>query len=184
MTDLDNLIANFSRQVSNPWATNLAPAQRCWMIVYQPSEERRVRARIQAFENAAHEASKSWQLVDITEEPGRWIAAHPFAERYFAKPEMLSAAALDEFRHQLVARIREQASHAPDPNAVVALLGAGSLFGFAETSWLLNELGPHIAGRLAVFFPGEYRNNNYRLLEAREGWNYLALPITTNEEPA
>ena len=184
MTDLDNLIANFSRQVSNPWATNLAPAQRCWMIVYPPSDERRVRARIQAFENATHKASKNWQLIDITDEPGRWIAAHPFAARYFAKPEMLSAAALHEFRDRLVLRIRKQASEAANPNAVVAILGAGSLFGFTETSWLLNELSPHVAGRLAVFFPGEYRNNNYRLLEAREGWNYLALPITTSEEHA
>jgi hypothetical protein len=184
MTDLENLIANFARQVSNPWATNLAPAQRCWMIVYPPSDERRVRARVQAFENASHKAGKEWQLIDITEEPGRWIAAHQFADRYFAKPDMLSAAALHEFRDQLVDRIRAQASQAAETNAVIAILGAGTLFGFTETSWLLNELSPHIAGRLAVFFPGEYRNNNYRLLEAREGWNYLALPITTNEEHA
>ncbi|RXZ47571.1 DUF1788 domain-containing protein [Agromyces fucosus] len=184
MTDLDNLIANYSTHVANPWASNLAPAQRCWMIVYPPTDERRLRARVQAFENATHKASKSWQLVDITDEPGRWIREHPFANRYFAKPEVLSTAALQEFRAQLVTRIREQATNAHDPNGVVAVLGAGSLFGITETSWLLNELAPHVAGRLAVFFPGEYRNNNYRLLEAREGWNYLALPITTSEDQA
>jgi hypothetical protein len=35
-----------------------------------------------------------------------------------------------------------------------------------------------IRGRLVVFFPGEYEDNNYRLLDARDGWNYLAVPIT------
>jgi len=38
-----------------------------------------------------------------------------------------------------------------------------------------------IRGRLLVFFPGEYENNNYRLLDARDGWNYLAVPITARE---
>jgi hypothetical protein len=32
-----------------------------------------------------------------------------------------------------------------------------------------------------VFFPGVYENNNYRLLDARDGWNYLAVPITMQE---
>ena len=35
-----------------------------------------------------------------------------------------------------------------------------------------------IRGRLLVFFPGQYEHNNYRLLDARDGWNYLAIPIT------
>jgi hypothetical protein len=35
-----------------------------------------------------------------------------------------------------------------------------------------------IRGRLVIFFPGEYDSNNYRLLDARDGWNYLAVPIT------
>ena len=35
-----------------------------------------------------------------------------------------------------------------------------------------------IRGRLALFFPGDVDNNNYRLLDARDGWNYLAIPIT------
>lgn len=152
------------------------------MIVYPPADERRVRARVQAFENATHAANKTWQLLDVTDEPARWVAEHPFRDRYFARPELLSSGALHEFRDQLVDRLRTQAIQAEDENTVVALLGVGSLYGFTETSWLLNELSPHIAGRLAVFFPGEYRNNNYRLLEAREGWNYLALPITTNGE--
>ena len=38
-----------------------------------------------------------------------------------------------------------------------------------------------IGGRLLVFFPGEREGSNYRLLDARDGWNYLATPITAQE---
>jgi hypothetical protein len=34
---------------------------------------------------------------------------------------------------------------------------------------------------LLVFFPGQFDNNNYRLLDARDGWNYLAVPITADQ---
>jgi len=35
-----------------------------------------------------------------------------------------------------------------------------------------------IPGLLLVFFPGEYQDSNYRLLDARGGWNYHGVPIT------
>jgi len=38
-----------------------------------------------------------------------------------------------------------------------------------------------IRGRLLVFFPGVYEQDNYRLLDARDGWNYLAIPITASD---
>jgi hypothetical protein len=44
---------------------------------------------------------------------------------------------------------------------------------------VLKEVVNDIRGRLLVFFPGEYEDNNYRLMDApRDGWNYLAVPIT------
>jgi len=39
----------------------------------------------------------------------------------------------------------------------------------------------HIRGRFLVFFPGVYEQDNYRLLDARDGWNYHAVPITASE---
>jgi hypothetical protein len=33
---------------------------------------------------------------------------------------------------------------------------------------------------LLVLFPGTYENNNYRLLDGYDGWNYLATSITTD----
>jgi hypothetical protein len=35
-----------------------------------------------------------------------------------------------------------------------------------------------VKGRLVVFFPGTLEQNNYRLLDARDGWNYMAVPIS------
>jgi hypothetical protein len=40
-----------------------------------------------------------------------------------------------------------------------------------------------VQGRLLVFFPGEYypENHSYRLLDARDGWNYLAVPLLAQD---
>jgi hypothetical protein len=56
-----------------------------------------------------------------------------------------------------------------------------SLFGFCRVSELVSRVESSIRGRLLVFFPGEHENNTYRFLDAREGWNYLAVPITSDE---
>ena len=60
---------------------------------------------------------------------------------------------------------------------MVAILGAGSLFGLTGISQVLRMIEGDIKGRLVVFFPGHFERNNYRLLDARDGWNYLAVPI-------
>src|SRR5438046_6939708 len=65
-----------------------------------------------------------------------------------------------------------------DEDTVVAVQGVACLFGFTRFSLVLKEVVKDIRGRLVVFFPGEKDGNNYRLLDARDGWNYLAVPIT------
>ena len=54
----------------------------------------------------------------------------------------------------------------------------GALFGFARLSHILKMVEADIRGRLVVFFPGHLERSNYRLLDARDGWNYMAVPIT------
>jgi len=66
----------------------------------------------------------------------------------------------------------------PFDNTVVAVTGVASLFGLMRVSRLMEMVEDSIRGRLLVFFPGEYADNNYRLLDARDGWNYHAVPIT------
>ena len=43
---------------------------------------------------------------------------------------------------------------------------------------VMEAVEPFINGRLVVFFPGAKDGNNYRLLDARDGWNYLANSIS------
>jgi hypothetical protein len=84
---------------------------------------------------------------------------------------------MEDFLADLADRIREKLENADD-ETVVALSGIGTLFGFVYVSDLISEIESDIAGRLAVFFPGRHDHNTYRLLDARDGWDYLALPIT------
>ena len=65
---------------------------------------------------------------------------------------------------------------------VIGVYGIASLFGFVRVSELMKAVEGDVRGRIAVFFPGEYEDGNYRLLDARDGWNYLAVPITAQED--
>jgi hypothetical protein len=53
----------------------------------------------------------------------------------------------------------------------------------ARVSTIVEGIKDTVAGRLLVFFPGEHHpeNHTYRLLDARDGWNYLAVPLLATE---
>ncbi|MNG27944.1 hypothetical protein D3C84_1131270 [compost metagenome] len=74
--------------------------------------------------------------------------------------------------------LAEQIQTKADDKTLVALVGCGTLFGFASVSDFVKQLAEHVPGRLLVLFPGEYINNGYRLLDARDGWGYQATAIT------
>jgi hypothetical protein len=57
----------------------------------------------------------------------------------------------------------------------------GSLYPMLHVSELVGRVAPHIQGRMLILFPGSLEHGNYRLLDARDGWNYLAIPITIPE---
>lgn len=182
MSYVDELLEAYRRFVALPWQENLAPPQRVWMAVYPPEQERRLRLHLQEFKTATQEAGHGWALVDITNSFEHWMAAHEYRDAYFEDPELLETAMPAFFDH-LVADVRELLSQHSKPNAVVAVLGAGTLFGLGDAvkvSALLNAVNETIAGRLLIFFPGEHEGNSYRLLDARDGWNYLAIPITAS----
>ena len=84
-----------------------------------------------------------------------------------------------EFKDHIVAPLRECLRSTND-NTVVALTGVASLYGFAHISEIVRAVEPDIQGRLIVFFPGAKEGSNYRLLDARDGWNYLANGITAH----
>ena len=183
MSYVEELRDAYFRFAALPWQQNLAPAQKVWMAMYPPEQERRVRLHLPDFEVATKKAGHPWVLVDVTFSFERWMAGHEYADQYFESPDLLEPG-LPAFFSHLVAEVRAQLDKHREPEGVVALLGAGSLFGLGDAvkvSALVNSVSDAIAGRLLVFFPGVYEQDNYRLLDARDGWNYLATPITASE---
>ena len=112
-----------------------------------------------------------------------WMARDEYREDYFAEPGDLQLKLDAEFPGHVAGRIRERLA-SPDATeaSVVAVFGVGAVFGFARISQILGMVEGDIRGRLVIFFPGQYERNNYRLLDARDGWNYLAVPITPCSE--
>ena len=131
MSYVDELLDAYRRFVSLPWQQNLAGPQRVWMAVYPPEHERRLRLHLPAFKEATNEHGHSWALVDITTSFERWMADHAYREAYFEEPELLSTALPAFFAH-LVDDVRSQLSAHSAPDGVVALLGAGTLFGLGD----------------------------------------------------
>ena len=179
MSRIDDLCRNYERFVSLPWPDHLAGLQRVWFAVYDRMDERRLRARLDEFQIATVRAGHSWRLCDLTDIFAEWMVAQEYKESYFEDPELL-ASALPDFLEFTANRLRSELEQA-DADTVVAVLGAATIFGFSRVSELMDAVKGNIGGRLLVFFPGEYEANNYRLLDARDGWNYLATPITAME---
>lgn len=182
MSYVDDLLTAYAKFVALPWQRNLAPPQRVWVAVYPPEYERRLRRHLLAFKAATIGAKHPWNAIDITTSFETWMADHHYREAYFEDPELLETA-IPAFFDSLVANVREQLSSYDETDGVVGLVGVGTLFGLGnavKVSAMLNDVNDTIAGRLLVFFPGQYEGNSYRLLDARDGWNYLAVPITPN----
>ena len=80
-------------------------------------------------------------------------------------------------------RLKGRIAAEAGPDTVVALLGVGTLFGLARVSSVVEGIKETVPGRLLVFFPGEHHpeNHTYRLLDARDGWNYLAVPLLAQD---
>ena len=183
MSRVEDLVNNYQRFAKLPWPTGLAPAQRVWMAVYSPGDERRLRLHLQEFETATRAAGHEWAYIDITEAFETWMGCHDYRDAYFDAPQLIKPE-LAGFLDTLVASVRNELHEKSTPNSVVGLLGTGSLFGLGErvkVSALVDRVEDLITGRLLVFFPGEVEQNNYRLLNGRDGWNYHAVPITADQ---
>ena len=190
MARIEDLADRYGRHIATPWQRTVAGAQRVVMVVYDKELERTLRARKLAFETATREAGHDWHEIDLSSAFAEWMAADDYRDDYFASPEDIRPKLSfdppnSEFTEYVVERLRERLRK-PEvtANSVVALFGVGALFGFARISQILKMVEADIQGRLVVFFPGQFERNNYRLLDARDGWNYLAVPITLHGEGA
>lgn len=183
MGRVEDLSEQFSRHISTPWQRTISGAQRVIVVVYDNELERTMRARRAAFEHATQQAGYKWRELDITDSFAKWMAADDYREEYFASPEDLQLKLAEEFPAYVANLIRgDLVSSDSDEQTVVAVFGSASLFGFSRVSEVVQLIEHEIKGRLVIFFPGEFDRNNYRLLGARDGWNYLAVPITLHRE--
>ena len=177
MGRIEELATVYERHVSVPWQRSVSGAQRVMLVVYEKELERTLRARIGEFEQATRRSGHEWTLVDCTRWFAEWMADDEYREAWFEDPELLGMKLEGEFREDVARRLRARLDEAGE-NEVVAVLGVASLYGFLRVSEAIRSVEQAIRGRLVVFFPGTKNENNYRLLDARDGWNYLAQGVT------
>jgi len=182
MGRIEDLAAKYQRHIAIPWQRNLSGDQKTIFIVYPKNDERQFRARLVAFEMATSKANHDWKLVDLTPAFAEWMASEDYRDEYFEDPRALEMSLEHGFTEHVADRIRGQLlADDVSEDTVIAVLGAGSLFGLTRLSLVLRQIINDVRGRLVLFFPGEYEDSNYRLLDARDGWNYLAVPITLHD---
>jgi hypothetical protein len=180
------LVSAYRNHKSVPWSEGLAAIQRVIFAVYDKADELRLRTHVGEFELATQQAGKRWLLLDVTNAFPEWMAAQEYRDAYFESPEDLAgyqSGELTEFVATLADTLRSRIASDADRDTVVALLGVGTLFGLARVSTVVEAIKDAVPGRLLVFFPGEYHpdTHTYRLLDARDGWNYLAVPLLAQD---
>ena len=183
---VSKLATAYRQHLTVPWQAGLAAIQRVIFAVYDKADELRLRANVEEFALATQQAGKQWLLLDVTNAFPEWIAANEHREAYFESPEDLDgypSGELKGFIADLNTKLKARISAEAGPDTVVALIGVGTLFGLARVSSLVEGIKEVVEGRLLVFFPGEHHpeNHTYRLLDARDGWNYLAVPLLAQD---
>jgi hypothetical protein len=179
MGRIEELAERYGQHIQTRWQRTVAGAQRVIMVVYDKELERALLARKQEFENKTRDARHDWFEVDLSDAFTDWMTRNEYREAYFESPQDLHLKLEAEFAEYVAERIRSVLRReGVTKDSVVAVFGVATLFGFTRVSKVLKLVEPDITGRLLVFFPGQYEQNNYRLLDARDGWNYMAVPIT------
>ena len=182
MSKVKRLIQSYSKYITVPWRDDAAAAQRVIFCVYNEMDELRLRAKIDEFEIATRQANHEWVNFNMTDMFATWLTSQRYAKSYFQKPSLLSTL-LPKFMSFITEEFEAfLLKNEVSENFVVAIDGVGSLFGFVKVKEVVDKLSPMVKGRLLVFFPGSYENNNYRLLDGYDGWNYLAVPITSDRD--
>ena len=181
MNKIEELAAKYENHVSAPWQRTLSGAQRVTFVIYNKEQERILRARISEFAQATQRSQHTWKPIDCTQWFADWMGQEEYKDSYFEDYSLLAMKLDSEFRTTVSRRLASALEDADD-NTVVGLLGIASLYGFVRGSDLIRSVEQSIKGRLVVFFPGTKDGNNYRLLDARDGWNYLAQSVTLHSD--
>ena len=175
MNTFDDILTAYSKQVQLPWALDTPPAGRIWVVWYEKTLQRRFTGRLGEFEHATLKAGHGWRHVNLSPWFGNWIARHEFFDALVEQPKELRGL-LPDIEDSIVSELKH-ASESCSANDVLAVDGCGSLFGVARVSSLISRIADSVPGRLLIGFPGKHSGGIYRLLDARDGWNYHAIPI-------
>ena len=180
MSKVKQLLENYADYVHVPWNESAAAPQRVIFCVYGERDERPLRNAIGEFELATLDAGYSWRLFDLTNSFEQWMVSLKYAETYFTKPDLFPTI-LPKYKAYLVQAFSEFVEQGNnDTRTAVGVMGVGTLFGFLKVKEVVDAFAPMVPGRLVVFFPGSHEGNNYRLLDAYDGWNYLAIPVSAD----
>ncbi|MCE1169353.1 MAG: DUF1788 domain-containing protein [Sphingobacteriia bacterium] len=179
-TRIESLIEAYIKVMKEPWSSALSGQERIWFLVYDPAEQRKIDLHIGEFETAAIRAEKKWKSISLKQCFPSWMASHEYREDYFTSPEYIVDQLEAEFIPYAIQFLKNELTKTDqDEYTIIALKDVSSLFGFARLSEILKSCDKDFKGRLLIFFPGEFEQNHYRLLDARDGWDYLARPITS-----
>ena len=138
--------------------------------------------RVDEFEILTKDAGRGWIRIDLAGAFADWMDTFDEDERELclASPSVTKQYAETQFRDFVSAKISDgttKVSGAERERTVFAVTGLMDLFDFVHVSAVVEKLPSDFPGTLLVFFPGERSGNTYRFLDARDGWDYLAVPI-------
>ena len=185
MNEIQRLLKNYSNYIRLPWADNLSSSEAVWFAIYPPEQERQLHLYLDEFAIETQKAEKIWQSIDLSQSFTQWLEREDAEERdsLFQNPKDLSYFAQEDFPEFLSDLVKEAFASAESPeNTVFALHGLMNLYDHAQISALMTELEENIPGRLLLFFPGSKEENAYRFINARKGWDYLAVAIDSLQE--
>jgi hypothetical protein len=180
MSRIDQLIESYRTHIEMPLRPGLAAPQRVWFAMYPASDERRLVNRIEEFEIITKQAGHLWVRIDLKGKFAEWINSIDPEERedWFKNPDDVDLYAKTEWKQLLTEFCISEMARATIPGKTIfALTGLMELYDYLHVSDVLEGLESSFSGYLLVFFPGEREGNIYRFLDARVGWNYLAVPI-------
>lgn len=176
---IDQLLSAFEKVVKEPWSSVLSGQERIWFLVYDPAEQRKVDFRLGDFETTTVKAGKKWEDISLKLCFPSWMSQHKYKESYFQRPDLVKGILESKFTQYSIQFLKnELKKFDQDQNTLIAIKDVSALFGFVRLSEILKSCDKDFKGRMLIFFPGEFEQNHYRLLDARDGWDYLARPIT------
>ena len=179
MNSFDDILGAYARQIQLPWADDTPPAGRVWIVWFEKALQRRFTGRLGEFQHATVKAGHGWRQLNLSPWFGNWIARHEFFEALVQQPKELRGI-LPDIEEELIKTLKGELKNC-SVNDVLAVDGCGSLFGIGRISTLISRIADAIPGRLLIGFPGKHAGGVYRLLDARDGWNYHAIPIPPDD---